>query len=90
MNKINIVIDGILYHRVSKKSAEQLSQSTDLPVYIYPVKINPSSMWAGGMLLNNSPLSPIEFSRRIAEYMYYNRSPETGYYPSFYVPLLTD
>lgn len=87
MNRILTEIEGITYVRVSKTMAKNLCKDTETPVYMFPVKMNPNSPWACGVLVNNSPLDGVSFNKRVAEFIYYNRSSQYGYYAAFYAPL---
>lgn len=81
------LIDNQLCKRISRRTAQKLAETTDYPVYCYPVNASPFSRFSCGMLINNTPLAKQQFYARMYEFMYYNGNAQMGYYAAFYTPV---
>ena len=84
MHKFRTKIYGLDCYRISKTKARNLCKSTEVSVYMCMVNLNPSHCFSSTFCLNIEPLQPHEFEKNVANYLYYNRSPQAGYYVSFY------
>lgn len=81
------IIDNTLCKRISRRTAQKLSESTVVPVYCFPVKANPNSPFSVGIRMNNVPYDKDGFYYRMFEFMYYNGNTQMGYYAAFYAPI---
>lgn len=81
------LIDGKVCRRITRRSAQKLSETTDIPVYCFPVYAVPTSPFSIGIMMNVTPKSKDEFYARMYEFMYYNGNRQMGYYAAFYTPV---
>jgi len=84
------IIDSKLCKRISRKSAQKLSETSEYPVYCYPVYANPASLFSVGIMMNVVPQTREKFYSRMYEFMYYNGNAQMGYYAAFYTPIEGD
>lgn len=84
------LIDNKVCKRISRRKALEISETTDSPVYCYPVYAVPTNPFCCGILMNNTPLDKKQFYSRMYEYMYYNGNSQMGYYAAFYTPIEED
>lgn len=90
MKERYFIIEKKLCKRISRRSAQKLSETTDHPVYCYPVNASPLSPFSCGIIINNVPLDKQTFYSRMWHYMYHISSREMGYYAAFYTPIEED
>ena len=81
------IIDNTLCKRISRRIAQKLSETTDVPVYCFPVKASPVSPFCVGIRMNVTPQHKDDFYSRMYEFMYYNGNSQMGYYAAFYAPI---
>lgn len=81
------IIDSTLCKRISRRTAQKLSESNDVPVYCFPVKASPTSTFSVGIRMNVVPQHKDDFYARMYEFMYYNGNSQFGYYAAFYAPI---
>lgn len=81
------LIDGEVCKRISRRAAQKLSETSNSPVYCYPVLAVPTNPFSCGILINNIPLTREKFYSRMYEFMYYNGNSQLGYYAAFYTPI---
>lgn len=81
------LIDNILCKRITRRTAQKLSETSDIPVYCFPVKANPSSPFSVGIMMNVTPKEKSDFYSMMYEFMYYNGNAQMGYYAAFYAPI---
>ena len=87
MKERYFIINNKLCKRISRRTAHKIAESTDYPVYCYPVNASPASQFSCGIIINNVPLSKRKFYDRMYEFMYYNGNAQMGYYAAFYTPV---
>lgn len=78
------LIDGKVCRRISRRKAQKLCETTEIPVYCFPVYAAPSSPFSVGILMNVVPQTKDKFYGRMYEFMYYNANRQMGYYAAFY------
>lgn len=81
------LIDGKVCRRITRTAAQKLSETSDIPVYCYPVYAVPTNPFCCGILINNVPQTKQNFYSRMYEFMYYNANAQMGYYAAFYTPI---
>lgn len=81
------LIDCKLCRRISRRKAQKLSETNDIPVYCFPVHANPTSPFSVGITMNFTPKTKDDFYARMYEFMYYNGNAQMGYYAAFYTPI---
>ena len=84
------LIDGKLCRRISRRKAQKLSETSDIPVYCYPVNANPASPFSIGTMMNYYSKTKDEFYSKMYKFMYYNGNAQMGYYAAFYTPIQED
>ena len=84
------LIDNKLCKRITRRTAQKLSETSDIPVYCFPVHANPASPFSIGIIMNFIPREKDEFYARMYEFMYYNGNSQMGYYAAFYTPIEED
>ena len=77
-------IYGITVGRVSRSKARNLCKTSDTPVFMTMVNENLNSVYCVPYHMNSLPITESRFDERIAQYTYYNKGPQFGYYPAFY------
>ena len=82
------IIDGILCKRITRRTAQKLSETNDTPVYCFPVHANPASPFSVGIMMNYYNIEKVDFYARMFEFMYYNGNAQMGYYAAFYTPVV--
>lgn len=84
------LIDGKVCRRITRRAAQKLAETTDLPVYCFPVHADPTSPFFVGIMMNVAPQTKHEFYARMYEFMYYNGNRQMGYYAAFYTPIVEE
>ena len=84
------LIDGEVCRRITRRTAQKLSETSDIPVYCFPVYANPAHPFSAGVLMNPVSQTRDKFYARMYEFMYYNGNAQMGYYAAFYTPIEED
>lgn len=98
MNKYYFNYKGYTFKRVNKTTARR-AYLNGLDIIIAPCNMDPAGPWAPGYRLNKRSREAFvldhtglinDFENYLSSYMYYNCNSETGYYPAYYIPVITD
>lgn len=84
------IIDGVQCKRITRRTAQKLSETNEIPVYCFPVHANPASPFSLGIMMNVTPKEKDDFYARMYEFMYFNGNHQMGYYAAFYTPIMED
>ena len=84
------LIDGEVCRRITRRTAQKLSETSEIPVYCFPVNANPAHPFSVGIMMNTRAKTRDEFYARMYEFMYYNGNAQMGYYAAFYTPIEED
>lgn len=86
------------FKRVNKKTA-RAAYINGLDVIITPCNLYPFGPWAPGYRLNKRSREAFvldhtglinDFENLLNSFIYYNCNAEAGYYPAYYIPVITD
>lgn len=75
--------NGIIYKKVSKRTAEKLFD-LGVSIHLFPSKLRPFSEWTlEGFVIDND--NDLEFEKILNQFSYYNGNTETGKGICYYV-----
>lgn len=98
MNTYYINYNGYTFKRVNKKAA-RAAYINGLDIIITPCNLYPFGPWAPGYRLNKRSREAFclddigiknDFENLLDSFIYYNCNAEAGYYPAYYIPVITD
>lgn len=77
MHRYEIYINGKNYKRISKPKAEKLLKAGAINIYVTPCKLHPR-------FAMQMRLDVMHYRRQLCQFEYYNCTPETGKYITFW------
>ena len=84
MRDMDFTKDGVYYQRINKTKARRL-YNEGKEIVLYPININPFSMWAYEFVGDNKLYNYSSFDNMVNEFENYNCVGELGRYTKFYI-----
>lgn len=87
MNNMEFTYNGHTYKRITRTKAKA-AYNNGLAVYVFPCRLWPGTAWTGNGVVFHKDPEKEPFEKWENAFRFYNCNHETGYYPSYYIPVI--
>lgn len=87
MNNMEFTYNGHTYKRITRTNAKK-AYNNGLSVFVFPCRLRPGTAWTGNGVVFHKDPEKEPFENWENAFRFYNCSHETGYYPSYYIPVI--